>query len=532
MAKLGIDFGTTRTVVAVCDRGNYPVLGFLGPDGNSTDWYPSVVAEREGELTFGLDAAAVAHDPSYAVVRSFKRLLGAPDVSPETRIQIGALEMTVLDLVTRFLVALKRDIVERSNLPSAFTDDTPMRCVVATPANAHSTQRFITLESFRRAGFEVVAMLNEPSAAGVEYAHRYRNTITSKREHILVYDLGGGTFDASLVRMRGLAHDVIGSSGLSRLGGDDFDEALLDLVLEAKALDKAALEPRSLDTLRDQCRDAKERLNPSSKRIAIDLAAGLPGGLSEPVVIVAERFYERCMPLVDETLAMMKRVLDGRDGEALIYNDHTAPFAAVPISDAEIAGIYVVGGASTLPLIARMLKDSYGRRVHRSAYPSASTAIGLAIALDDQGFVLTERFSHHFGVFREARDGTEVAFDPIFNEVTEQPSLSGTSVTSVRTYRAAHNVGHFRYIECGWLDGHGAPSGDITPFAEVLFPFDPTLRRPEVDLRDVPVRRTGSAGPLVEERYSVNAGGIVELTIVDLETGFERRHRLGSPDPR
>src|SRR5256885_1020367 len=83
-------------------------------------------------------------------------------------------------------------------------------------------------------------------------------------------------------------------------------------------------------------------------------------------------------------------------------------------------------GASSLPIIARMLRDEFGRRVHRSAYPSAATAIGLAIALDDRaGFELTERFSHHFGVFREARGGAEVAFDPIFTEGTEQPSKAG-----------------------------------------------------------------------------------------------------------
>jgi hypothetical protein len=118
-----------------------------------------------------------------------------------------------------------------------------------------------------------------------------------------------------------------------------------------------------------------------------------------------------------------------------------------------------------------------------------------------------------------------VAFDPIFTELTEQPSR-GEAHVSVRQYRAVHNVGHFRYIECGWLDEYGAPSGDITPFAEVLFPFDPALREREVDLREVPVERKLEKGPLVEERYAVHAGGIVELTIRDVETGFEQRHRL------
>jgi molecular chaperone DnaK (HSP70) len=488
---LGIDFGTTRTVVAVCDRGNYPVLGFIGPDGTAIEWYPSVIAEKDGVLTFGLDALAAAAEGA-TLVRSFKRWLSAKDVFPGTIVEVGSVSLEIVDLVARFLAALRRDILERSNLPVKAKKGAAMRCVVATPANAHSTQRFITLEAFRRAGFEVVALLNEPSAAGVEYAHRYRNTITSKREHILVYDLGGGTFDASLVRMSGKSHDVVASSGLSRLGGDDFDQALFDLI------DRPGLSERALEA----CCDAKERINPNTKRIAIDLKDGV-------VQVPVEAYYERCAPLVAETIATMKRVLLRDGGE-------------------DVAGIYVVGGASSLPVIARMLRDEYGRRVHRSAYPSAATAIGLAIAMDERsGYEITERFSHHFGVFREARGGAEVAFDPIFDEAIVQPTAAGASFEEVRQYRAVHNVGHFRYIECGWLDEDGVPSGDITPFAEVLFPFDPTLRAPDLDLRAVPVERTGEeAGPLVEERYSILAGGIVELTIRDLDTGFESRHRL------
>jgi molecular chaperone DnaK (HSP70) len=454
-----------------------------------------VVAERGGELSFGLDALTAASDGA-TLVRSFKRLLSSHDVCPGSIVRVGTVELEIVDLISRFLRELRRDIVLRSNLPVKAKKNTPMKCVVATPANAHSTQRFITLEAFRRAGFDVAAMMNEPSAAGVEYAHRYRNTITSKREHILVYDLGGGTFDASLVRMSGKSHDVVASSGLARLGGDDFDEVLCELA----GAEKTA---KNLQA----CCDAKERIHPTSKKIAIELD-------DETKQVSIDAYYERCAPLVSETIATMKRVL-ARGGDDRL-------------DASEVAGIYVVGGASSLPVIARMLKDEYGRRVHRSAYPSAATAIGLAIAMDERsGYEITERFSHHFGVFREARAGAEVAFDPIFDESVVHPVASlGEAVVEVRQYRAAHNVGHFRYIECGWLDDHGEPSGDITPFAEVLFPFDPSLRAPGVDLKNVPVERTGETGPMVEERYLVQPGGIVELTIRDLDTGFERTHRL------
>jgi molecular chaperone DnaK (HSP70) len=94
-----------------------------------------------------------------------------------------------------------------------------------------STQRLVTLEAFRQAGFTVINMLNEPSAAGIEYAHRYRQTLGGRREKVAVYDLGGGTFDVSLVGMQGRAHDVLTSVGLSRLGGDDLDALLSGVAL-------------------------------------------------------------------------------------------------------------------------------------------------------------------------------------------------------------------------------------------------------------------------------------------------------------
>src|SRR5207248_9704273 len=118
------------------------------------------------------------------------------------------------------------------------------------PANAPSAQRILTVDAFRRAGFDVVALLNEPSAAGFEYAHRFRETVTSKREYVLVYDLGGGTFDASLIKMEGRANEVVTSSGVAWLGGDDFDEAILRPV-EKKL--RTVASPRERQLLPDEC---------------------------------------------------------------------------------------------------------------------------------------------------------------------------------------------------------------------------------------------------------------------------------------
>src|SRR5262249_5988494 len=153
------------------------------------------------------------------------------------------------DLVTHFLEALRTAILARSNLVSDLAPDASrdLRSVVAVPANALGAQRFVTLDAFRRAGFAPVAMLNEPSAAGFEYTHRHRDTLTSRRDHVVVYDLGGGTFDASLVRMRGRMHDVLATAGVNQLGGDDFDDLLVDLVLARLGLTRPALAPHAVE---------------------------------------------------------------------------------------------------------------------------------------------------------------------------------------------------------------------------------------------------------------------------------------------
>ncbi len=444
-------------------------------------------------------------------------LLAGADAGPVRVARIGELELPVADLLARFLGALREALLGRSNLPrprGKKAGALALRAVVAAPANAHGTQGFLSLDANRRAGFEVRAMLNEPSAAGFEYTHRYRDTLTRTRELVLVYDLGGGTFDASLVRMSDRHHDAVATAGIARLGGDDFDAVLADLALRAAGTDRSRLPARGLELLTERCREAKEALHPSTKRIALDLEACFPEvkGLGEVTVPVAD-FAAACEPLVERTIDVMRPlVVQLGDPEAL---------------SPELAGIYVVGGASALPLVGRLLRERFGRRVHRSPYTFAATAIGLAIAADEEaGFSLEDRFSRSFGVFREAKGGEGVSFDPIFTPSTRVPAPGAEAVRERRVYRAAHNVGHFRLVECSALDAAGTPQGDITPAGEVLFPFDPALRIGGQDLRAVPVRRTGD-GPMVEETYSIDPNGLVALTIRDLESGFAQEYRVG-----
>ena len=501
---LGIDFGTTRTLVACADRGNYPVVGFVDDAGDAHEHVPSVVAEQGGRLFYGFDALRVARDGA-PLLRSFKRTLAAADVTCDTPVRVGSLSVPILELVTGFLTHVRQALRTSSNAPRKSAG--AVTAAVAVPAHAHGAQRFITLEAFRAAGFEVTAMLNEPSAAGLEYTHRQERSVTSRRTRVVVYDLGGGTFDASLVKVDGGHHDVLATAGLNRLGGDDFDEALYVLACGRAGAKPSALPESVRAALLDQCRDVKERITPQARRVTIDLSVAGHGEVQVPI----DELYGACAPLVEQTVAAMAPLLRGLDDadDAL----------------ADIAGIYLVGGGSGLPLVARVLKERFGRRVHRSPYPAASTAIGLAIAGDGAlGFSLADRFSRCFGVFREKDGGRALAFDPIFLPDTAQPRGQAAVMVS-RRYRAAHNLGHFRFVECSRVDDAGDPVGDVMPFGDVRFPFDPALRV-GADLERVAVERRDD-GPEVEERYLIDPAGLVEVQIEDTHTGFARSFRLG-----
>ncbi|HVH43572.1 MAG TPA: Hsp70 family protein [Labilithrix sp.] len=318
--------------------------------------------------------------------------------------------------------------------------------------------------------------------------------------------------------MRGASHEVLATAGVNELGGDDFDEVIVDLVLARAKLAKKDVATAALARLREQCRDAKERLNPSSRKLNVDLEAALGENAprSEIVLPVAE-IYEACAPLVEASIEAMLPVMTKLEGAEDSETERD-----------DIAGIYVVGGASELPIVGRTLRARFGRRVHRSPYASGAIAIGLAIACDEAaGFELVDRFSRTFGVFREAHAGSEITFDPIFTPGTVLPSPGGPPVGFRRRYRAAHNVGHFRFLECSSMSDDGRPRGHMVFSGDVLFPFESRLG--DRELTDVRVeRRVDQAGPRIEEEYALDEHGIVEVKIKNLDAGFERVFQLGA----
>jgi len=190
--------------------------------------------------------------------------------------------------------------------------------------------------------------------------------------------------------------------------------------------------------------------------------------------------------------------------------------------------LYLTGGGSELPPVARVLRETFGRRVRRSAYMRSATAIGLAIRAEGhEDRPLRDQFTKNFGVWREADDGRNVVFDVIFPRGVKLPPRGEQPLRIVRSYRPVHNIGYFRYLECAQLGANNQPEGEISNWDEILVAFDPRLRD-SADLIDQPVRRYAPPQELlIEEEYICDANGDVGVKIRDKLTQQTNEYRLG-----
>lgn len=510
--RIGIDFGTTHTVAALVDRGNYPVI----PLGEH-DVCPSLLAAHaDGRVVYGTEAAelSAAHEPGWHFLRSLKRLLHG--AGPLTEVELAGRAFLLHDLLAGFLSHVREMICTHAGRGARNVLET----AISVPANSSSGQRLLTVDAFRAAGFDVVRLLNEPSAAACEFAHRQKRTLTLGREHVLVYDLGGGTFDASVLRLDEQGGEVVGTAGISRLGGDDFDEVIYRLAMEKAGLDENTASPLFRELLRDECRVQKEAVNPSTRKLVIDLARALASTPSlgaareipDTVVLPADAVYAACGPLIEASLASMNDALrDAHDGAG--------------VDERDLAGIYVVGGQSSFPPVYRTLRERFGQsRVHRSPHPFGSIAIGLAIHLAEGGSRrIKEKLTRHIGVFRETQAGREISCDVLIPKDTPLPPRGAPPLEITRRYKPWHNIGHFRYFECARIQA-GKPEGNLSLWDDLRFPFDKSLRDSE-DLSGVPVERGGEQ-PEVEEVIRAFPSGQVEVELRVLEDGFSRKAKI------
>jgi molecular chaperone DnaK (HSP70) len=507
--RLGIDFGTTRTVVAAEGKGSYPVVTFSWKN-EIKDYIPSLIAVQGGKLHFGWDAADRLRRPDVAALRSVKRLLGR--LGPEDKLELApGLSVSMLDLVTGFLLHVKRMIIKHGNVPPGIKNR--LEVMVATPANANSNQRYTTLEAFRKAGFDVLGAMNEPSAAALEFLHYFLNNLGPKspKRHVLVYDLGGGTFDVSAIAIADGKHDVIAYEGIAKLGGDDFDEIILDMALEQIRVPRNSLDTGQAVRLLEECRERKEGLRRNTRNMVIDVAAELDG--FAPLVLDTARVYERCEPIIAQSLDAVRQLL-------LKIGLGSTELTA----GRSLGAVYLAGGSVSFPPVARALKEWFKNKVKTSPTPHASTAIGLAIAADPQiQMRIRESVSRHFGVWREK--GADKIFDPIFLKDQRVNPESGRLQVR-RNYQPMHNIGLLRYLECNFLGKSGEPEGDISIWKNIYFPYDPQLADRK-HLESIPIEtRSDLSSQEVVETYAYETTGMIHIDIENRTCGYHRTYRL------
>ncbi|MGA1875345.1 MAG: Hsp70 family protein, partial [bacterium] len=387
--KLGVDFGTSNTVVSYMEN-NTPLVLKFNHSGVSRDIFPSVSFYPSGqEASFhGLQALEYAFTRHGTLVKSLKRIL--KNYYQGLQFQAGEFQREAKDLLLDFLKNLRVQVTQSQHLPP----DETLEVLLTVPANSNGAQRSITRACFQEAGFLVSPqILEEPTASAIEFCYsgvsdRLRSQ--GKPFYVIVYDLGGGTFDTSLIRIQPDHFSVIATAGIEQLGGDDFDRCLYQMVVEQK--DLFGLTSLQEKLLLHRCCEAKEMLANTiePKYIRIDLEEARIS--SESVKIKVDEYYERLLPLVNQTLYKIEEVLQSkavtREGIHGIE---------------EIENIYLVGGSSQLQLILRRIQEKYGPdKVHLSSLPFASIALGASRRLFQHKIQIEQIFSRNFGVMRVA----------------------------------------------------------------------------------------------------------------------------------
>jgi molecular chaperone DnaK (HSP70) len=498
VARLGIDFGTTNTVVVASDRGRYPVV----PHASDTsigrivrDVFPSLaVYEQDGaRLFFGPDAERrLARPEGAGVIRSLKRLLRDWTGGGRIATEVCPGGFDTLDLLTAFARALRASL-ESSGL---FRDGEPLEAVLTWPANANGAQRWVTRTAFRQAGFDVVGTLGEPAAAAVEYASRLTHgdhaAARRVRATVVVFDFGGGTFDASLVGIDGTEFTVLDTVGVDALGGDDLDLVLARLFARRISLDVDTLSPLRRDLLLQHARRQKEAISAGGVRSLTLVPSDLGIG-GKPCTVSVAAYWKALTDVIRPAIDAVSRL--------------------VAAAQSGVDGIYLVGGSSRLPLVPKMLGARFpGLPLVMTDKPFTATAMGAAIHATG-AVTMHDILSRHFGVLRLADHGHREIFAPIFEAGTRLPARGAAPLERHVEYSPRHNIGHLRYLECAAVDERGIPALGVRAWSDVLFPYDPAISVGQpitaADVRS----RDDLAGTAVRETYVCDGDGVISVRL-------------------
>jgi molecular chaperone DnaK len=351
---LGIDLGTTNSAFAVMEGGDPEII--VNAEGDRTT--PSVVAfSEDGERLIGKPAKNQAIQNPDRTIRSIKRHMGETDYT----VEIGDDEYTPEQISAMILQKIKRDAEE-------YLGDEVEKAVITVPAYFNDRQRQATKDAGEIAGFEVERIINEPTAASMAYG-----LDDDSDQTVLVYDLGGGTFDVSILDLGGGVYEVVATNGDNSLGGDDWDEAIIDHLATEFQNDHGIdlrEDRQALQRLKDAAEEAKIELS-SRKETTINLpfiTATDSGPVHLEQKLSRAKFESLTADLIERTVGPTKQALEDAG-----------------YSKGDIDEVILVGGSTRMPQVRDQVEELLGVEPKKSVNPDEAVALGAAI----QGGVLS-----------------------------------------------------------------------------------------------------------------------------------------------
>ncbi len=484
---VGIDLGTTNSVIAwMKPDGSVEVI----PNAEGSRTTPSIVSfTKSGEILVGEPAKRQLILNSDRTIKSIKRKMGS-----DYKVRIDDKEYTPQEISAYILKKLKKDAEE-------YLGGEIKKAVITCPAYFNDAQRQATKEAGIIAGLEVLRIINEPTAAALAYG---LDKMEGERK-VLVYDLGGGTFDVSILEIGGGVIQVIATSGNNHLGGDDFDQRIIDYLAEEFK------KQYGIDLRNDK--QALQRLRDAAEKAKIELSSKLETDISLPyITATAEGPLHLEMKLTRAMFESLTRDLVEKTREPIerALND-------AKLKPQDIDEIILVGGMTRVPMVQKFIKDIFGKDPNKNVNPDEAVAIGAAIqaailggteGAKDKDVVLVDVTPLTLGV--EVKGGL---LEPIIPRNTTIPVKKSKIFTTAEDGQTS--------VEVRVYQGERAMARD-------------NIFLGSFQLVGIPPAPRGV--PQIEVTFDIDSDGIVHVSAKDLGTGKEQsmvvtgRHQLNNED--